>query len=150
MIVEPPTALYISGETGRVVLDDRVVLREAADVRAGRPVLARLQLPVELVARVVGAVEPVALLEADDAEAGLGEAHRDDAARRAGTDDQDVCRFGAPSVGRTARRSTRLAREQADLPEDAGEVGSLRVRDRQQRAADMGGLEHARGSAGIP
>ena len=50
MIVEPPTALYMSGETGGVVLDDRVVLRETADVRAGRPVLAGLELPVELVA----------------------------------------------------------------------------------------------------
>ena len=78
----------------RVVLDDRVVLREAADVRAGRPVLAGLQLPVELVARVVGPVEPAALLEADDREPGLGQSEGHDAAGRAGTDDQDVRRFG--------------------------------------------------------
>ena len=77
----------------RRVLDDRVVLREAADVRARRPVLARLQLPVELVARVVGPVVPVALLEADDREPGLGEPPRDDAAGRAGSDDEDVGGF---------------------------------------------------------
>ncbi len=76
-----------------VILDDRVVLGQAADVRAGGPVLAGLQLPVELVARVIRPIEPLALLEADDLEAGLREAETDDTARRAGTDDQDVCGF---------------------------------------------------------
>ena len=78
---------------GGVVLDDRVVLGEAADVRAGRPILARLQLPVELVARVVGPVEPLPLLEADDLETRFSQPKGDHAAGRAGTDDQDVRGF---------------------------------------------------------
>ncbi len=109
-----------------VVLDDRVVLRESADVRARRPVLARLQLPVELVARVVGAVEPVALLEAHDAEAGLGESLRDDAARCTRSDDQDVRGLGRHQSTRPAltgsrsrptslRTSVRCARSSSEI-----------------------------------
>ena len=111
-----------------VVLDDRVVLRESADVRARRPVLAGLQLPVELVARIVGTVEPVALLEADDAEAGFAQALGDDAARCAGADDQDVRRFGRhqstrPALTGSRSRPTSL-RTPARWARSASEIGS--------------------------
>ena len=45
-------------------------------------------------AAVLGLVVPVALLEADDAEAGLGEAERRTPTGRAGADDEDVRGFG--------------------------------------------------------
>ena len=136
----------------RVVLDDRVVLREAADVRAGRPVLAGLQLPVELVARIVGAVEPAALLQADDLKPGLGQAQGHDAAGRAGADDQDVRGFGGqdclpPASSATAyskpfhaRRRAATSSSSADL--QRGTTRSARSGRRQvarsRRAACSG------------
>ena len=133
MIVEPPTALYMSGETGRVVLDDRVVRGEAAHVRAGRPVLARLELPVELVARVVRAVEPVALLQADDAEAGLGQAQATtppDAPAPMIRTSAGSLAMGLPlqsGDGSDEPGAGARAVEQADLAQDVGQVGAFGV-----------------------
>ena len=78
-----------------VRLVDGVVLGQAADVRAGRPLLAHGQLPVELRAAVLGLVVPVALLQADDPEARLGEPAGDDAAGGACADDEDIRGFGS-------------------------------------------------------
>ena len=52
---------------------DRVVGRSRADVRVGRPLLGRLELPVGLRPGVVGAIGPVALLQADHVHPGLRE-----------------------------------------------------------------------------
>ena len=93
MSIEPPTPLNMSGETSASRLVERVVRRQAADVGARGPLLAHGQLPVELRAAVLGLVVPVALLEADDPEPGLGQAEGDDAARGAGTDDEHVRGF---------------------------------------------------------
>ena len=56
--------------------------------------LRMVELPVELGAAVLRPVVPVALLEADDPEPGLGEAPGHDTAGRAGADDEDICGFG--------------------------------------------------------
>ena len=68
---------------------DRVVARRVAHARHGGPLLASDELPVGLGAAEGRAVGPVALLEADDADARLGESPGHHAAGRARADDQD-------------------------------------------------------------
>ncbi len=106
-----------------------------------------LQFPVELVAGVVRAIEPVALLETDDAEAGLGEAQPDDPAGRPGPDDQDVGRFGGHRAGTAtagaAVGAAAVVTEETDLFQDAGQERPLLVVQWQQRPADRGVLEDA-------
>jgi hypothetical protein len=67
---------------------ERVVLAPAADVRVGAEVGQPAQLPVRLEGCL--GLEPAALLEAGDPEAGLGQAPGDRGPGGAGADDQDV------------------------------------------------------------
>ena len=73
---------------GRVV--DRVILGEPAHVGLGAPVGVPTQLPVRLPVRIGLGIDPVALLEAGDADAGAGEHPGDGGARRAGADHEHV------------------------------------------------------------
>ena len=77
----------------RVVVVDRIVLRAAADVRAGRPLAVELRFPVAPVARIFGLLHPAALVEAEDVHLGLGQRPRDRGAGGAGADDEDVYGF---------------------------------------------------------
>ncbi len=149
-----------------VGLVDRVVLGQAADVGARRPLLAHDELPVELGAAVLAPVVPVALLEADHGEPGLGEPPRDDATGCAGADDQDVCGFGGQdellqlragtdddptsTTTRRARRPT-SRRPRAARPRPARSRAGRARRRRSAAAGDGRGPPRARrGCAGTP
>ncbi len=70
---------------------DRVVVGAGAQVRVVMPALRHLELPLRPVARVLGGVHPVALLEADDREPALGQVAADDGARGTAPDHEHVC-----------------------------------------------------------
>ena len=74
----------------RVVVVDRIVGVAPAPVGADVEIGVAPRLPVAAVAREVGRLHPVALLEAEDAHPRLGEAPGDRRARGAGADDQDI------------------------------------------------------------
>ena len=57
----------------RVLLDDRIILRQLADVRIEGPVVVRPQLPVRAGQRKLLGFMPTTLLEAHNPETGLGE-----------------------------------------------------------------------------
>ena len=72
---------------------DRKVVDVAADVDVGAPAGAALPLPVRAVVGVLARLDPPALLQADDLEAGLAQNHRGDRARGTRADDENVGRL---------------------------------------------------------
>ncbi len=66
----------------RVVVVDRIVGGAAAAVRAHVEVAVAARLPIAAVARKIGRLDPVALLQAQDAHARVGQAPGDRSARR--------------------------------------------------------------------
>ena len=75
---------------GRVVGVDRVVRREPADVGVGVEVGQPAELPILVERRQGGGIDPIALLQADDGEASLGQPPGGGRAGGTSADDQDV------------------------------------------------------------
>ena len=105
----------------RVVVVDRIVGVAPAAVRADVEIGVAPGLPVAAVAGEVGGLHPVALLQAEDAHLGVGQAPGHRGARGAGADDQDIDllvagHLSAPRprrCGRRARRARAGARRRA-------------------------------------
>jgi hypothetical protein len=76
-------------DRGTLVVD-RIVLGETAHVWLGAPVRLSVELPVGSPMRISARVHPVALLQADHADAGAREPPGDRGARGAGADHEDV------------------------------------------------------------
>ena len=117
----------------RPVDGDRVVGLGAADVGVRRPRRAHRHLVARPRAREVRRVVPVALLEADDAHPCGDEPRREDAARRAGADDDDVGRRLRPRRDRP-RRPRRQPPRPAAAPTSPHATSRCRT-DRRPRAS---------------
>ena len=74
----------------RMLVVDRIVFRAPPHVRVRREIRLGAQFPVAPGGRVVRRLDPVPLVEAQDAHPGVGHAPRERGARGTGADDQDV------------------------------------------------------------
>ena len=149
----------------RVVVVHRIVGVAPAAVREDVEIGVAPRLPVAAVAGEVGRLHPVALLQAEDAHLGLGEAPGDGRARGAGADDQHIDALVAAHFAsslRSSRHSGGLVAHGVEQGPVAlfqrvalGEGSAGLVPQRQQHAvvAVVGAQDHAaerqgRGAAG--
>ena len=99
----------------RVVVVDRIIGVAPAAVRADVEIGVAPRLPVAAVAGEVGGLHPVALLQAEDAHPGLGQAPGHRGARGAGADDQHIDHLVAGHLSAPRRHGPVVAPERRAL-----------------------------------